>query len=131
MSLRNNSFLTNRFPNQQQQQPPSMAAQQFQTWACERDAFRREAESADKEREALEQNLRTLREQQKKVNELIHIASNDLGSVHRERDMLLSDRTRLKETLAKERLELEQCARDIELVCKDETEKKRTYCKTM
>jgi hypothetical protein len=109
--------------------PKSKAATQFQSWVSDKEALQREASDADRAREDLEKKLKEIRQQQVETNEKIHHASNELGGVHRQRELLLAEKAGLQKTLAKERLELEERAKSIEQARSEEREKKREFCK--
>jgi septal ring factor EnvC (AmiA/AmiB activator) len=96
MSLRTNSFLSNSSNH-------STAASQFQTWAREKEAHRQAAAKADGERARLESEIAHLRQEQRQIGQEIHVTTDAMGRVHREREMLVKERARLEKVLALER----------------------------
>jgi len=116
--------------NSKQQQPhQSTAATQFQQWTEERDAFVREAEDADKTRKELEDDLKSTREEQKRIGIEIQTKSSALGGVHREREMLQREVSRLRRVMGEERVALETCAKDAEAAANRDRKRKEEYLK--
>jgi chromosome segregation ATPase len=119
-----------QLPKSTVKQPPkSKAATQFQSWVSDKEALQREASKADLAREDLEKKLKEISQQQVETKEKIHHASNELGGVHRQRELLLAEKAGLEKTLAQERVELEERAKAIEKARTEEREKKQKFCK--
>lgn len=107
------------------------AASQFQAWAHERDVFRQAAEQANQERVKLETEVQQLRQQQRSIGQEIHVTSDRLGRVHRERELLGHEQARLQGTLEKERAELEKCSKETENFVQTDFAKKKDFCRAM
>jgi len=107
--------------------PTPGGAGQFHGWTEKTDAFRREADEADRERGLLEERLRRARDGQLRARDELREASDALGRVDRRRELLRKERSRLRKVLVEERVALEKCAAEAKELSERQKQRKKDF----
>lgn len=117
--------------NQHQAAWQQPTASKFQKWGQERDAFLKEAENANRERERVEKRMEELRAKQTELHEEILHTTNNVGRIHRDREMLTKEKARLEKVYQEEHAELAKCAKDSDDFAMKVKLEKKEYARVM
>ena len=111
--------------------PTNGIASHFEALAHEQSKLEQNTQKTDSDRIRLEETIVQLRAQQKELSVKLRECQDSLGRYDRERSMLLQQKRRLEETLAKEHEILVQCASELDNLIAMEIQQKQKFCHDM